>query len=159
MKKIAFYLCGLALSGLSLTACYDEPDFIADNTTPTGVGSAPVSANELFDLATNTAISTANNANTRQYAPGTEIRYELQFFSESPVKEINVYQTVGAGARTKVKTYPYAPAFSKVDRTDTLVVSYTVPQAPPETNVRIETEVLNQNNLNVIRTLWIRIRP
>ena len=158
MKKIALYTCLLAFGAMSLTSCYDEPDFIADNTTPTGLGSAPVSANDLFDLATNTTISTTNNANTRQYAPGTEIRYELQFFSESPVKEINVYQTVGSTARTKVKTYPYAPAFSKTDRTDTLVVSYTVPQAPVGTNVRIETEVLNQNNLNVIRTLWIRIR-
>ncbi|GAA4296673.1 hypothetical protein [Nibribacter koreensis] len=158
MKKIAFYACLLGFGSFSLTACYDEPDFIKDNTTATGVGSAPVSANELKDLATNTNISTANNANTTQYMAGTELRYELQFFSESPVKEINVYETVGAGTRTKVKTYPYQPAFSKTDRTDTLVVSYTVPQAPVGTNVKIETEVLNQNNLNVLRTIWIRIK-
>jgi hypothetical protein len=158
MKKIALYTCLLAFGSFSLTACYDEPDFIKDNTTPTGVGSVPVSANELMDLSTNTAITTANNATTRQYAAGTQIRYELQFFSESPVKEINVYQTVGTGARTKVSTYPYTPAFSKTDRTDTLVVSYTVPQAPAGTNVRIETEILNQNSLSLIRTLWIRLR-
>jgi hypothetical protein len=158
MKNIAFYICLLALGSFSLTACYDEPDFIKDNTTPTGVGSAPVSANDLRDLGTNTLISTVNNASTSQYTVGSQIRFELQFFSESPVKEINVYQTVGAGARTKVQTYPYVAAYSKQDRTDTLIVSYTVPQAPVGTNVRIETEVLNQNNLNVLRTLWIRIK-
>ncbi|WP_207434105.1 hypothetical protein [Sabulibacter ruber] len=158
MRKIAFYALLLAFGSFFLTACYDEPDFIKDNTTPTGVGSAPVSANELRDLNTNAAISTSNNATTTKYTAGTEIRYELQFFSESPVKEINVYETVGTGQRTKVRTYPYQPAFSKTDRTDTLIVSYTVPQAPVDTNVKIETEVLNQNNLNVIRTLWIRLK-
>ncbi|MFC6996988.1 hypothetical protein [Rufibacter roseus] len=157
MKKITLYLSLIAFSAFSLTACYDEPDFIADNTTPTGVGSAPVSGNELRNLATNTNFSTANNANTNKFAPGTELRYELQFFSESPIKEINVYETVGAGTRTKVKTYPYVPAFSKTDRTDTLIVSYTVPQAPTGTNVKVDTEVLNQNNLNVVRSFWLRV--
>lgn len=158
MKKLPFYISLIALSAFSLTACYDEPDFIKDNTTPTGVGSVPVSANELRNLATNTILSTDNNANTNQFSPGAEIRYELQFFSESPIKEINVYETVGSGTRTKVKTYPYAPAFSKTDRTDTLVVAYTVPQAPVGTNVKVDTEILNQNNLNIVRSFWVRIK-
>ncbi|RNI22433.1 hypothetical protein [Rufibacter latericius] len=159
MKRLSIYTFLLAFGTLLLTACYDEPDFIKDNTTPTGKGSAPVSANDLRDLSTNTSISTSNNASTSQYTAGTQIRYELQFFSQSPVKEINVYETVGAGTRTKVSTYPYVPAFSQTDRTDTLIVTYTVPQAPVGTNVKIETEVLNQNNLSVLRTLWIRLKP
>lgn len=158
MKKITLYICALALGCATLTSCYDEPDFIKDNTTATGVGSVPVSGNELKNLATNTNLSTANNAATNQFTAGSEIKYELQFFSDSPIKEINVYETVGAGARTKIKTVPYVPAFSATDRTDTLVVAYTVPQAAVGTNVKVDTEILNQNTLSVTRTFWLRVK-
>lgn len=158
MKKVTLYICALALGCATLTGCYDEPDFIKDNTTATGVGSVPVSGNELKNLATNTNLSTANNAATNQFTAGSEIKYELQFFSDSPIKEINVYETVGAGARTKIKTVPYVPAFSATDRTDTLVVAYTVPQAAVGTNVKVDTEILNQNTLSVTRTFWLRVK-
>jgi hypothetical protein len=158
MKKLSFYICLLAFGSVTLTACYDEPDFVKDNTTLTGVGSAPVSGNELRNLATNTNLSTSNNATTNQFAVGTEIKYELQFFSQSPIKEINVYETVGTSARAKVRTYPYAPAFSASDRTDTLIVSYVVPQAAVGTNIKVDTEILNQNSLSVTRSFWLRVK-
>ncbi|AMM52050.1 hypothetical protein TH61_13840 [Rufibacter sp. DG15C] len=157
MKRIINYLFVLVLGSALLTSCYDEPDFIKDNTTPTGKGSVPVSGNDLIDLANGRiALSTSATA-PNSYAAGEKISFELGFFSDSPIKEINLYETIGTGARTKVQTYPYKPAFSQTDRTDTLIVNYTVPQVPSKSVIKLETEILNENGLNLIRTFYVQV--
>jgi hypothetical protein len=136
-----------------LIACAKNDDFVAENITDTGVGYYPLSANTLVDMATNT------NINNASYAAGTTFRTELQFISQSPVKEINLYNTIGTTPRTKVATYPYAPARSKIKGTDTLLVPYTVPAGlAAATSIRLEYEILNQNGLNIIRAATIRTK-
>jgi hypothetical protein len=133
-------------------SCTKSKDFIADNTTPTGVGYRPVSTNPLRDLAA------AANLDGRSYTVGSSFTTEIQFFSESPVKEINLYTTIGTGARTKIGTWPYAAAFSQVKRMDTLLVTYTMPAAPVTTKIKLEYEILNQNALNLIRTATVTVK-
>jgi hypothetical protein len=136
-----------------LIACAKNDDFIAENVSETGVGYYPLSANTLVDMATNT------NINNASYAGGTTFRTELQFISQSPVKEINLYNTIGTTARTKVATFPYASAPSKIKGTDTLLVPYTVPTGlAVGTSIRLEYEILNVNGLNIIRAATIRTK-
>ncbi|WP_210490517.1 hypothetical protein [Rufibacter aurantiacus] len=157
MKRIISYIFLLVLGCTALTSCYDEPDFIKDNTTPTGKGSVPVSGNDLIDLANGRITISTSATAPNSYASGELISFELGFFSESPVKEINVYETIGAGTRTKVQTIPYKPAFSATDRLDTLIINYTVPQAPSRSVIKVETEILNENGLNLIRTFYVQV--
>ena len=133
-------------------SCTKSKDFIADNTTPTGIGSRPVSTNPLRDLAA------AANLDGRTYTVGSSFTTEIQFFSESPIKEINLYNTIGSGARTKIGTWPYAPAYSQIKRMDTLLVTYTMPAAPVSTKIKLEYEILNQNALNLIKTATVTVR-
>jgi len=138
------------------TACYDDKDPVADITTPTGKGYYPVSANTFTDLV-NAGTITAN----RVYKPGTDIAFELQYWSEDPVKEINLYQTVGAAAREKIFTGAYAQvkAFSKIKSADTLVFHYTTPPAASTTNIKLEVEIVNENTLSLTRSLTLQSKP
>lgn len=149
MKKLMFVL----LSAAILLACTKETDFIDDNSDPTGVGYRPVSTNTLYDVG-----RTGNPAlNNGVYAVGATAKTEIQFFSESPVQEINLYTTISA-VRTLAQTIPYAPAFSSFKGADTLLVSYVVPTLPSGTSVKLDYEIKNQNTLTLTKTATIKVQ-
>jgi hypothetical protein len=150
-NRSLYFILIFLLTGL--IACTKNDDFIEENVTDTGVGYYPLSANTLVDMATNA------NVNNASYASGASFRTELQFISQSPVKEINLYNTIGSTARTKVATFPYAPARSTIKGTDTLLVPYTVPTGlAVGTSIKLDYEILNENGLNIIRTATIRTK-
>jgi hypothetical protein len=158
MKPINYTLI-LSLIGLAtiLAACYDDKDPVAEIITPTGKGFYPVSGNTLTDLLNgNTSIST-----NRVYKPGTAIAFELQYWSDGPIKEINMYSTEGSNPRTQIYNKPYAEieAFSKIKSADTLVLRYTTPAATATTTVKLEIEIVNENMLSLVRTLTIQSKP
>jgi hypothetical protein len=140
----------------SLTACYDEKDTVAELLTETGKGFYPASANTFVDL-TNGGNITAN----RIYAPSVNVSFELQYWSLDPVQEINLYATVGTGAKTKVfgKSYPEIAAYSKLKSADTLILAYKMPVVAAETSVKLDVEILNQNTLALTRTFTIKSKP
>lgn len=158
--KQRFFIASLFLTLVSLVACNkEEHDFLRDNTTATGVGYVPVSNNTLQDVSANPVRNlgtTTGGATT--YAAGATFRTELTFFSQSPVKEINLYNTVGTGARTLVNSYPYASAFSAAKRLDTLLVPYTIPAAASGTVIRLDYEIRNVNTLSTTRTAYVRVQ-
>jgi hypothetical protein len=140
---------------VAFVACKKNDDFVKENVTDTGVGYYPLSANTLVDM----TVTPNTNINNASYAAGATFKTELQFVSQSPVKEINLYATVGAGVRSKVVRLDYAPAFSSIKGTDTLLVAYTVPtNQPVGTSIKLEYEILNQNGLNIIRTATIKTK-
>jgi hypothetical protein len=146
-------VCFLAL------ACEKSKDFVADNTDATSTGYRPVSTNLIQDLNANPIrnLGTAVSSPT-VHAAGSTIKTELQFFSQSPIKEINFYNTIGTGAKTKVATFPYQSAFSQSKRADTLIINYVVPTAASGTNIRLDYEIVNQNALTLNRTAFIRVQ-
>lgn len=138
-------------TGLLAAACKKSQDINRDYAVPTGKGSYPVSSNTLVDMSTNKNLGTVN------LNGGYTFSTELQYFSQEPVKEINLYSTVGSGARTKVTTIPYAPAYSNLKKLDTLLVPYTIPTGQAAgTSIRLEYEIVNQNTLNLIRTVTVK---
>jgi hypothetical protein len=136
----------------AINACEKSKDFIADNSDPTGTGYRPVSTNPLRDL---TAAGAA--LDQRAYTGGESFTTELQFFSESPVKEIVFYTTIGTlGSRIMVDTpIAYKEAFSLVKRMDTLLITYTVPLFQKDTTIKLDFEIVNQNNLTLVRSATI----
>jgi hypothetical protein len=147
-RLIQFGLSLVLVGGLF--SCKKAEDFVPENTT-IGLGSYPVSANTLVDLANG-----GNITNNREYTAGNTLAFELQYWSDAPIKEINFYQTVGAMPRELLLNKPYAPSYSKLKSADTLVLSYTIPAVAATTNIRLEAEIVNENTLKVIRTLNIR---
>jgi hypothetical protein len=147
--KMMMYMISLAVT---VTACYDEKDPVAEIITATGKGYYPVSANTFIDLINGGSI-TAN----RVYKPATNISFELQYWSESSIKEINLYRTEGSGAREKVfsKTYAEVAAFSRRKSADTLVFQYTTP-ATTNTTAKLEVEIVNENTLLLLRSITLQ---
>jgi hypothetical protein len=158
MKRMNF-IWALIFSAVVLAACDKSQDFLRDNTTPTGVGYAPTSNNTLQDVTANPIKNLGTSSSTATgYTAGASFKTELTFFSQSPVKEINLYNTIGAGARTLVTTSPYAPAFSQSKRLDTLLVPYNIPAASAGTVVKLDYEILNQNALKTTRTVYVKVQ-
>lgn len=139
-----------------VTSCYDETDPVAEIITPTDKGFYPVSANTFVDLI-NTGTITANRA----YKPGVNIRFELQYWSEGVIKEVNLYRTEGAGPREKIYTGAYSEikAFSRLKSADTLLFDYTTPMVAVTTSVKLEVEIVNENTLSLIRSLTLQSKP
>jgi hypothetical protein len=155
MKNI-LSITGVLTVLIMVAACKKDMDFNRDNTTPTGVGYAPVSANPIQDITMNPpkALSTSSGAATA-YAAGATFKVELTFFSQSPVKETMLSQTI-AGTKTAVATIPYAPAFSKNKDSDTLLVPYTIPAVASGTVIRLDYQITNVNSLNIVRTVYVK---
>ncbi|HEY0652177.1 MAG TPA: hypothetical protein VGD65_03575 [Chryseosolibacter sp.] len=149
-------LLTIAILSLVAAGCYDESDPVAKLQTPTDKGYYPVSANTFVDL-TNGGTISAN----RIYAPNVNLSFELQYWSVDPVQEINVYATVGAGAKTKIFSKPYSEiaAYSKLKSADTLVVAYKTPVVAAETTVKLDVEIVNQNTLSLTRPITIKAKP
>jgi len=139
-------------------ACKKSKDLTVDNSTPTGVGYAPVSANPLQDITLTPpkALGTTTSSATVYPAGGT-FKTELTFFSQSTIKETTLSQTI-AGAKTVVTTIPYAPAFSKNKDLDTLLVPYTMPAAASGTVIRLDYQITNVNTLNIVRTVYVKVQ-
>ncbi len=151
--KNKFLIVAVIAAFSILMACTKEKDFVADNASATDVGYRPVSSNPLR------IIGTAGLAlEGAKFTPGTVVTTELQYFSESPIKEVNLYSTVGAGARTKIITIDYKPTFSAFKGMDTLLVPYTMPAGASATKIKLDYEILNQNTLSIIRTANITIQ-
>lgn len=146
----------LLSTAVAVTACYDDKDPVADIITPTGKGYYPVSGNTFVDLI-NTGTITAN----RVYKPGVAIAFELQYWSEAPIKEINLYQTAGTNAKEKIFSAPYSTvaAFSKRKSADTLIFNYTTPAVAETTNVKLDVEIINENTLSLTRSITLQSKP
>ena len=143
---------------MGVAACKKSEDFTKDNSTPTGVGYTPVSANPLQDITLTPpkALGTTTSSATAYPAGGT-FKTELTFFSQSPVKETTLSATI-AGTKTLVTTIPYAPAFSKNKDLDTLLVPYTLPAAASGTVIRLDFQITNVNTLNIVRTVYVKVQ-
>lgn len=153
-------IVALFFGAAAFLACNkDEHDFLRDNTTTTSAGYIPISNNTLQDVTANPVRNLGTSSGTATvYPAGATFRTELTFFSQTPVKEINLYNTIGAGARTLVNSYPYAPAFSAAKRLDTLLVPYTVPTAASGTVIKLDYEIKNVNALSATRTVYVKVQ-
>jgi len=142
MKIITFFIITVVLG---TTACTKATDFVADNTTPTGVGSYPVSSNALTDTITKKAI----NGNSTDFTVNKLLVFELQFFSPSPIKEVDVYATVGTTARVQILNWAYTSQYSSIKKLDTLLINFTVPNVASGTSIKLEADVVNVNGLSL----------
>lgn len=156
MKNTTFFFLLVLTTMAVVVSCKKSTDFIADESTKSG-GYLPVSTNALLDVNNNTTIGTT--ATSTKYAPGGVVKTELQYFSVDPVKEINLYETVGAGTRNKVgASIPYASAYSAIKKLDTLLVPYTVPAGTASgTTIKLDYEIMNVNTKSTVRTASFKV--
>lgn len=136
-KKQYFTVTLLVFLMAALSACYDTPNFVEDNSEE-GRGYAPV----LSDI----------TGYESQYSQGDEFTFVLQYFSQETIESITIHELVAepgnSGTETVIQTFgPDAGSFSNRLHTDTLAVSYTVPQVADNTVITLKGKVTNVNTL------------
>ena len=139
MKSIHISLF-LSILVLGFSSCYEEPDWLADNTTP-GSGNFPV-------------ISTFGTSNGRDFAVGETAQLDLRFFSVDEIDRI-VLSSIINGVEMEEETFAYTPNFSEDSQTDVLLMSYTVPTglASDVTTISLKVEIINKNGLIISKIL------
>lgn len=149
--KLIYSIAILSLA--LLTACYDDDSNPVEDLSTLEPGHVPVSANTFVDL--------LNPDSKFTYRGGTALAFELVYWSDDPVKEINLYQSVGAGSKEQISHAPYGDvaAFSKIKSADTLVFRYTAPVVVEKTTIKFDIEIINENMRSLKRTLSITVNP
>ncbi|MFC7668147.1 hypothetical protein ACFQT0_12695 [Hymenobacter humi] len=85
--------------------------------------------------------------------------FELQFAQQTdPIKQIVILQKVEPSRDSMVvQTLPYKPAYSRIKRTDTLMVNYVVPAGANKALVRVDARVDSNNGQTKLRTFYFRL--
>ena len=94
-----------------------------------------------------------------KYSPGEVVTFELQFAQQTdPIKQVVIFEKLEpARDSVVVQTIPYAPAFSRIRRADTLLVRYTVPAGANKALVRIDARLESTNGQAKTRTFYYRL--
>ncbi len=139
-KLLNIYLI-VMLAGITLISC-DEDNFFLDNIERTGRN---------FPVISNIVIQNEQE----EYSPGETVQLRVEFWSEDPVEEIVLYDSlVTVRAREVVLREPASNAsFSDETQTDVIVLNYEVPTVPNDpTEINLQVEVINENGLSEINT-------
>ncbi|MEM9678781.1 MAG: hypothetical protein AAF901_00540 [Bacteroidota bacterium] len=127
-------VCIILVSGL--ISCYEEPDFLGDNTT--SLASFPVAA-----------FITGNEST---YDENDIVSFQLQFWSDEEMDVINVYSSIDGANATLESSSPFTPNFSEELDLHLLDLTYTVPSGTSGSTIEIEVEVVNKNTLTDSRS-------
>ncbi|UJP63695.1 hypothetical protein [Mongoliitalea daihaiensis] len=154
MKKLKIIASSLLLIfGMgSMYSCDVAPTDALMEIIKEDLGFIPVIAN--FTLASPTASATAPTA-------GTNCTFDLRYWSEGEIDRVQFWVKLGTADPVLVDDRPYAPAFSNISKTDSLLINYTIPAAlPVGTVVGMEARVTNKNlpNFPVTRTVNVTVR-
>jgi hypothetical protein len=140
LKFIRNYLL-LVIAGLTLVSC-SEDNFFLDNIDQTG---------RSFPVISDIIIQNEQD----EYTSGETVQIRVEFWSNDPVQEIVLYDSlVNIRDREVVLTEPAANAsFSEESQTDVIILNYEVPAVPEDpTTINIQVEVINENGLSEINT-------
>jgi hypothetical protein len=96
---------------------------------------------------------------TTKFATGEIVSFELRFAQQtSPIREIRILQKIEPSRdSTLVQTIAYRPAFSRLNKADTLIVNYVVPAGANKANVRVDAVVVAENGQGKLRSFSFRL--
>lgn len=132
MKSLK-YIALLATGLLIITSCYKSTNWLDEVADP-----GKFIPNIFF-----------NNLDSATFSKGSSVRCNLEYWSKDAIKEIQIYDSIGTAARKLVATIPYAPAYSTIKKSDTLIYQYTVPaSAASNATIRLDAVAVGANGLN-----------
>ena len=94
-----------------------------------------------------------------KYAPGEVVQFDLRFAKQTaPLREIRILQKIEPNRdSTLVQTIPYRAAYSRISRTDSLIINYPVPTGQNKANVRVDAVVVSENGQTKTRSFSFRL--
>ncbi|MTI89437.1 MAG: hypothetical protein FH748_15885 [Balneolaceae bacterium] len=135
MKKTVLFL----VMAFLMASCLEEDNWLKDNMEETGRSYPNISDVEI--------------ANSKaEYGEGEIVQLDLLFWSENPIKEIILKDSVVSQTAQQVygKWGPDEAGFSASSQTDSLRIEYTVPVVPNDSSqINLEIEIVNENGLSM----------
>jgi hypothetical protein len=75
---------------------------------------------------------------------GTDAIFDLRYWSEGTIDRVELWETLPNENATLLTSQDYAPAYSNVTRTDSLLINYSAPVVGEALVVVVEVRVYNQ---------------
>jgi hypothetical protein len=135
IKKVVLF----AVVGLLVTSCLEEDNWLEENIKETGNQYPNISDFEIENL-------------KDEYAEGETVQLDLLFWSESPIQEIVLRDSVVNESPQQVysRFSPDEASFSEASQTDSLRIAYQIPTVPNDTSqINLEIEIVNENGLTM----------
>lgn len=135
MKKLILVIA----IGFLLVSCMEEDNWLEDNIEQTGRHYPNISDFEIVNM-------------QNEYEEGETVILDLLFWSEDPVEEIVLRDSVVNGSTQEVysRYSPDEASFSEESQTDSLRIEYEVPTVPNDpSEVNLEVEIVNENGLTI----------
>lgn len=135
MKKLVLFVA----VGFLMMSCLKEDNWLKDNIEETGNRYPNISDFEIENL-------------KDEYDEGETVQLDLLFWSEDPIKEIVLRDSVvNESAQEVYSRYsPDEASFSEKSQTDSLRIEYEVPTVPNDpSQINLEVEIVNENGLSV----------
>lgn len=131
--KTIFKALLLGFITVSISSCYNDDNWLDDNMEETG-RSVPMIA----------SFTTSDE----DYSSGAEITLDLRYWSNDDIEQIDFFaQVEGHPELDDLRVIPYEEAYSELSRTDSLLITYTVPDVPSGTDFGFQVVVKNENGL------------
>jgi hypothetical protein len=108
-----------------LFSCHKSGDFIDEGKLGNGVHYYPVILNDnLYDTVTHKRLNLLDTT----FSPGQTLIFELDYFSQDPVGELELWAGKSPGSLKKALEIPYSPTFySPTKFADTVLFHYELP--------------------------------
>lgn len=134
-NKHIFILLGVIATTFGIVACDEEPTDALMEIIEEDLGYVP-------RIARFTMVQPTPAGATTTVAAGATLVFDLRYWSEGTIKDIQFYRIEGAN-ETKIGEVPYAKAFSKITLTDSLRWTYQAPALASGTTFSIQARVSN----------------
>ncbi|MDZ7658622.1 hypothetical protein [Fodinibius sp.] len=135
IKKLVLFVA----VGLLLMSCLKEDNWLKDNIEETGRHYPNISDFEIENL-------------KDEYNEGEVVQLDLLFWSEDPIEEIVLRDSVVNESAQQVysRFSPDEATFSEASQTDSLRIEYQIPTVPNDpSQINLEVEIVNQNGLSM----------
>ncbi len=141
MKNILILMLGLM--AMTFTSCYEEPDWISDNTTTEGKHYAQIQSVYVEDGATLT--------------PGSTFNLMVDYWSIDDVDKLDLTQDI-LGVETLVSSTPYADHYDAEKNVQVMPLSYTIPaDVEAGTDISLTVDVITTGGLVTSKSKTITV--
>ena len=135
MKKLVLFVA----VGFLMMSCLKEDNWLEDNIKETGNQYPNISDFEIENL-------------KDEYTEGEIVQLDLLFWSEDPIEEIVLRDSVVNESAQQVysRFSPDEASFSEASQTDSLRIQYQIPTVPNDpSQINLEVEIVNENGLTM----------
>ncbi len=141
MKNILILVLGLM--ALTMTSCYEESDWISENSTTEGKHYAQIQGVSIMDGAT--------------YTPGSTITVLVDYWSIDDVSKLDLKQDI-LGVESDVSSTPYADHFDKDKNVQVMPIPYTIPSdVEAGTDITLTVDVVTTTGLVTSKSKTITV--